>query len=249
MSADVTPQLPQSGFCRSCGAVLTAETRQIWQGIPYCPDCVEKLAGAAPAGHAPAPRAVAAAEPPSGAARRQAEPPSAPDEAPSAFLAFLLGCIPGLGAVYNGQYAKGLIHILLFGSLLTVIVEGQVPELHGLFGPLLAFLILYQPFESMRTARAMQRGEEVDEFSGIPGLVFGGAPSIAGSVCWIAFGVVFFLHTLDVWQIDDVLPFWPLLVIAFGVYRLFRAVMPKQRTEERAEDEPAPEFSRGEAGE
>ena len=30
-------------------------------------------------------------------------------------LAFALGFIPGVGAIYNGQYLKGLVHALIFG--------------------------------------------------------------------------------------------------------------------------------------
>ena len=246
MSGNVAASPPEPGFCRQCGVALTAQTRRTWQGIPHCCNCLEKPAGSVAAGHASAPRPAAAAALPPGAASRPSAPPAAPDAAPSALLAFILGCIPGLGAVYNGQYVKGLIHILMFGSLLTVIVEGQVKELYGLFVPLLAFLVLYQPFEAMRTARALRRGEEVNEFSGIIDLMFGGAPSIAGSVSWIAFGVVFFLHALGIWELTDVLPFWPLLLMALGVWRLFRAVIPKQRAEEEAENGPAAEFSRGE---
>ncbi len=246
MSGNVATRLPESGFCRQCGVVLTAETRRVWQGIPHCCDCLEKLAGTVSAGHASAPRAAADVEAPPRASSRPSALPPVPDEAPSALLAFILGCIPGLGAVYNGQYVKGLVHILLFGSLVTIIAEGQVQELKGFFIPLMTFLVLYQPFEAMHTARALRRGEEVNEFSGIVNLMFGGAPSIAGSVCWIALGVVFFLHALDIWELADVLPFWPLLVIAFGIYRLFRAVIPKQRAEDEAEDGPAAAFSHGE---
>ncbi len=246
MSGNVATRLPASGFCRQCGVVLTAETRRVWQGIPHCRDCLEKPAGAVSAEHASAPRFAATVELPPGTSSRLSAPPAVPDEAPSALLSFIFGCIPGLGAVYNGQYVKGLIHILMFGSLLTVVVEGQVQELYGLLVPLLAFLILYQPFEAMRTARALRRGEEVNEFSGIIDLMFGDAPSIAGGVFCTALGVVFFLHALDIWELNDVLPFWPLLLIAFGVYRLFRAVIPKQRAEDEGEDGSAAEFSRGE---
>lgn len=233
MSGSAAPALPESGFCRQCGAALTAETRRVRQGVPYCRDCFAKLPAAAPAEH------------PAAASSR----PPVLDEAPSALLAFLLGIVPGLGAVYNGQYVKGLVHVLMFGSLLTVVVEGKVQELYGLLVPLMVFLILYQPFEAVRTARALQRGEPVSEFSGIVELIFGGAPSMAGSVAWIALGVVFLLHALGIWALADVLPFWPLLVIAFGAWRLFRAVLPKQRAPDEAVDRTARALPRSEPSE
>jgi len=35
-------------------------------------------------------------------------------------LAFFLGWIPGVGAIYNGQYAKGLVHAVLWGVLVSL---------------------------------------------------------------------------------------------------------------------------------
>ena len=36
-------------------------------------------------------------------------------------LAFLLGLIPGVGAIYNGQYIKGLVHAVIFGVIISLI--------------------------------------------------------------------------------------------------------------------------------
>ncbi len=239
MGTSVTTQPTGSGFCRHCGVGLSVETQRWWQGIPHCIDCLDKLQSAVVAGQSSAPRVALPAEAMPRATSYRPTAPASSEGAPSVLLAFVLGTIPGLGAVYNGQYVKGLIHVLMLGSLLTVMIEGGAARLLGLFIPLTIFLVLYQPFEAMRTARAIQRGEEVHEFSGIIGLMFGGTPSTVSSVAWIAMGVVFILHTLGVWELSDVLPFWPLLVILFGVYRLFRAVILKRQ----AEDELAAEFS------
>src|SRR5262249_49403181 len=35
-------------------------------------------------------------------------------------LAFCLGWIPGVGAIYNGQYAKGLVHAFIWGILMSM---------------------------------------------------------------------------------------------------------------------------------
>ena len=50
-------------------------------------------------------------------------PPGAPgyvyaDVSPG--LALFLGMIPGVGAIYNGQYAKGLVHAVVFGVLCSI---------------------------------------------------------------------------------------------------------------------------------
>ena len=234
MGSSVSTQPGASGFCRHCGVGLSAETQRWWQGIPHCSDCLDKLQIAVSAGQSAPPRVVLPVEPMQRATSYRPAAPASSDGAPSVLLAFVLGVVPGLGAVYNGQYVKGLIHVLMFGSLLTVMIEGGAERLLGLFIPITIFLVLYQPFEAMRTAQAIQRGEEVHEFSGIIGMMFGGTPSAVSSVAWIALGVFFILHTLGVWELSDVLPYWPLLVIGFGVYRLFRAVILKRHAEDEA---------------
>jgi hypothetical protein len=47
--------------------------------------------------------------------------PSIIDTGASPGLAFLLGFIPGVGAIYNGQYVKGLIHVVVFGLLISIV--------------------------------------------------------------------------------------------------------------------------------
>ena len=46
----------------------------------------------------------------------QPSPHPMSDPGASPGLAFLLGFIPGVGAIYNGQYVKGLIHVVVLGS-------------------------------------------------------------------------------------------------------------------------------------
>src|SRR5215467_7436688 len=35
-------------------------------------------------------------------------------------LALFLGFIPGVGAIYNGQYAKGILHAVIWGVLMSI---------------------------------------------------------------------------------------------------------------------------------
>src|SRR5205823_11635961 len=56
--------------------------------------------------------------------------------------AFLLGLIPGVGAIYNGEYFKAAIHVLIFGMLTS------------LGAALLAVAFyFYMPFEAYYTAK------------------------------------------------------------------------------------------------
>ncbi|MFZ0618535.1 MAG: hypothetical protein WAM01_07590, partial [Candidatus Acidiferrales bacterium] len=58
---------------------------------------------------------------------------------PSAAVAVVLGFIPGLGAVYNGEYVKALIHVLVFGGLIAAL-SSDLPgaAYYALFGIALA---------------------------------------------------------------------------------------------------------------
>jgi hypothetical protein len=130
--------------------------------------------------------------------------------------------IPGVGAVYNGHYAKAVFHVVIFGGLVTLIGSGNVSGLEVLFVMLAVMFFLYMPIESFRTARAVKRGEEVDEFSGLLSLVFAGSHSPAVGVTLIGLGVIFLLQSLGYWRIQNLLPYWPVSLIVLGIYMLYR---------------------------
>jgi hypothetical protein len=77
-----------------------------------------------------------------------APPPGVPN--PSA--AAVLGLIPGVGAMYNGQFFKALIHVVIFAVLVSV------SEHYGIFGIFIGAWILYQSFEAFQTAKARRDG-------------------------------------------------------------------------------------------
>ena len=81
-------------------------------------------------------------------------------------LAFALGFIPGVGAIYNGQYLKGLVHALIFGLIISLL-----DAIHGPGAPLLAIclsaFVFYMPFEAYHTAKRRLAGQPVEEFSSL----------------------------------------------------------------------------------
>ena len=79
-------------------------------------------------------------------------PPPPTPGAPNPGLAALLGLIPGVGAMYNGQYAKGIVHLIVFAILVSLSDE------HGIFGLLIAGWMFYQVIEAHHTARARRDG-------------------------------------------------------------------------------------------
>lgn len=206
---------PAVAYCRSCGKPLCQECQRFAQGTVFCDE------------HVPGPRTADSPytsnafppPPPAGGSGRS-------DVSPG--LAFLLGLIPGVGAVYNGQYAKGLVHIVVLGMMISIISSSAAGGLEPLFGILIPGFWLYMAFEAFHTAKKRQYGEPVDEFSSIvpmPGGV--GRPSARvpiGPIIMIGFGVIFLLNNLDLIRFYHLIRFWPVFLIALGVWMLYSRV-------------------------
>lgn len=211
------PDVAAAAYCRSCGRALCASCRRLSEGTVFCPE------------HAPLTgNATYANAPYGGAPQRDAEPnPYLQSAAPvrtSPGLAFLLGLIPGVGAIYNGQYLKGFIHVAILGVLISIVQAGHHSDgaLVPFFGLLIAVWIFYMPFEAYHTARKRQTGIPVDEWSS---LLPRGASSSGrlpvGPVVLIGIGVLFLLDNLGLLPLSEILRFWPLILIGIGVYSLY----------------------------
>ncbi len=88
----------------------------------------------------------------------QAQPPFVapyvtPPRGPNPATAAVLGVIPGVGAMYNGQFFKGFIHVVVFAVLISI------TDHYPIFGLFIAAWILYQSFEAYHTARALRDGQ------------------------------------------------------------------------------------------
>src|SRR5438128_5080564 len=118
MKCAVHPEVDATGFCRNCGKALCAECARPVREVLYCENCL-----ATGMGMAPPPSQPAANNPYSPPTYTQPGfvPPATPlpvlPGRPSGAIAFMLGLFPGLGAVYNGEYNKALIHIVIFCAL------------------------------------------------------------------------------------------------------------------------------------
>jgi hypothetical protein len=136
-------------------------------------------------------------------------------------LACLLGFIPGVGAIYNGQYAKGLVHAIVFGLLVSITSSGTAGDLEPLFGILIGVWVMYMALEAYHTARKRRAGEPVDEFSSILDVHGRRSGFPVGAITLIGLGVLLLLSTTDVIQLHRLLPYWPVLLILMGAYMLY----------------------------
>jgi hypothetical protein len=203
MNCSTHPDLAAVAFCRACGKPLCADCRRVAEGTIYCSEH-------APAAAFTSSGAIAAG--PAGARHPGAHPA----------IAFILGWIPGVGAIYNGQYAKGLVHALIFGLLVSILSTNSAEGMEPLVGILLAAFVLYMAFEAYHTASRREHGERVDEFSSV------WSPrerrSTAGAVTLIVLGGVFLMNTLGILPMYRILKFWPVLLIALGVSMLYSRI-------------------------
>jgi hypothetical protein len=150
-------------------------------------------------------------------------PPLARNDA-SPGLAFILGLIPGVGAIYNGQYVKAFVHVIVLGILISIVSSGAASGFEPLFGMLIAAWWIYMAFEAYHTARRRQLGEPVDEFSSLWPTRRRGFP--VGPIILIAFGVMFLLMNFNFISFERIVRYWPLLLIAIGVYLLYERFAP-----------------------
>jgi len=226
------PEAPVSAFCRECGKPMCQDCQRLAFGSIYCEEHVP----------APAPaRSVAVPQPPPPAAPYAASAytpasspytPSSPYTAPAApakicdtnshpLLAFILGFIPGVGALYNGQLVKGLIHAVVFGLLVSLASNSHSGGLEPLFEIMIAAWVCYMAFEAWHTAKKRRDGESVEEFSSLFDIrpTHGRFP--AGAVLLIAVGFLLLLDTTDMIDMAQLDRYWPAGLIVLGLYMLY----------------------------
>ena len=240
-------EIPATAYCRNCGKPVCEQCRRDAFGTVYC----EEHAPAPAAAPQPPPPFATAAPPPFATAApppfaTAAPPPFAPvapqtgyvysDVSPG--LAFFLGLIPGVGAIYNGQYAKGLVHAIVWGMLLSIANAQGPQDLEPVFVISIVAWMAYMAFEAYHTARKRRMGEAVDEYSSLVNLSGNSDHIPVAAVSLILLGILLLLHTLELLSFERVARFWPALLIAGGVYMLYGRFTGRDaatRTEERHE--------------
>jgi len=223
------PDIAPIAYCRTCGKPLCTNCTRDVKGVIYCENCLaERLQGVQPAVLPPAAGFVSSGPAP-------VTPSSGPNPTVAGILA---GFFPfGVGAVYCGQYAKGLSHLVIF----TMLVWGEsVVDNAGIntilaFG--IAFFYVWQIIDSVRTAKALQMGQPAPDPFGLAQAFGAAEPTAPGqpmqpaqaaevtqcskvptaAVVLIGLGVLFLLQTAGVFEFgwDRV---WPFFLIGLGFW-------------------------------
>jgi len=149
------PGAEVQSYCQSCGKALCANcVRTGPNGQVLCETCV-----------------AATANDPSQAYWQAFVTP--PRGVPNPSVAAVLGLIPGVGAMYNGQLFKGLIHVIIFAVLVSI------TDHYMIFLIFVFAWCLYQSFEAFHTAKARRDGTPIPDPFGLNEL--GGWLNLGGS--------------------------------------------------------------------
>jgi hypothetical protein len=217
------PQNPVAAYCRTCGKPLCTSCTRPVMGVVYCENCLaDRVAGTTAAPASPFPATV----------------PAGGTAGPNPGLAGILGAIPfGVGAVYNGQYAKGLAHLVIF--ILLVIGANHGPEpVDWICGLGIAAFVFYQIIDAVKTAKAINAGQTPPDPLGLGSMfspgdrrdITRGAPG--GALILIALGVLFLLQNTGEWFLSvDTL--WPMILIALGGWLFSKRKLAAERGDYR----------------
>jgi hypothetical protein len=150
-----------------------------------------------------------------------ASPPNVPPlgSRRSPWIAAFLAAFPGLGAVYNGSYARGVAFFLSVVGAMHLANRGN--DLWG-FG--IAFIWLFNVVDAYREARLIRAGLAHD-------LAANRKQPTTSPVEGIGLGLLLFLvgllSTLDVlgYDVDWVFDLWPVILMVAGGWFIAAAIL------------------------
>jgi hypothetical protein len=211
MKCAVHPEAEATGFCRNCGKPMCPVCVRSVRDVLYCEDCLAGVMGMSTAPSAPnSARIDATGTPVVPPGPRPPQPGGNPG------LAFLLGLVPGLGAIYNGEYNKALIHIVIFAAIILGLSSDLGNGLTAIFVLAVIIFPLYMAIDSVRVAKARASGQPLeDPFEGW------GKKWPIGPIVLIAIGAMVLLNNFGIFDYFRVRQiFWPLVLIGVGVLML-----------------------------
>src|SRR6185295_14175383 len=181
--------------CNQCARRLCSACDHRIKGFPFCQDCIVEGVDLL---------------------RSQSQSSDFSYRKSSPFVATLLSFVPGLGAAYNGQTAKAIVHFAIFASFfqMAVLTQGVPFFILGVFGTW-----LFAAVDACRTAQLMRAGLTPDTEEDVIMRRLYGNP-FAWGITLVVIGTLFLLHTL----LDVQLPvrrLLPVALVALGIYMLF----------------------------
>lgn len=225
MKCAVHTDVDAVAYCRNCGKPLCSACARPIRDVIYCEDCLAATLGlpgpAAPSTEVPAsgegatPQnpyvAPAYSVPPTPGAPGAPIAPGAPRHISNPSIAFILGFFPGLGAVYNGEYNKALIHIVIFAAMI-VGLSGDLGEgATTALALLLAGFVFYMAVDAMRSTKARNQGlpasDPLENWS---------KDRPVGPIILIGLGALFLLNNFSWFPFYRMQRLWPLILIAAG---------------------------------
>src|SRR3954467_8309210 len=183
--------------CNRCARPLCTACDHRIRGFPYCQDCI-----------------VAGVEMLQQQTRANVLPELRRSNSP--LVATLLSFVPGLGAAYNGQTSKAIVHFAIFASFfqMAVLTQGVHFFVLGVLGTW-----LFAAVDACRTAQLMRAGLSPDAEEDVIARRLYGNPFAWGTTL-IIIGTVFLLHTVVGIQLP-VRKLLPVALVALGAYMLF----------------------------
>jgi TM2 domain-containing membrane protein YozV len=153
----------------------------------------------------------------------------------SAGLAGFLSLMPGLGQVYVGYYQRGFVHVLVAGSVFSMLVASDdTPGWESYFPLGLIFLIFFEIYNIIDAVRratlynlsldGVEQIELPDDFSNV-----GVGGSYLGGAALVIFGLVALSHTAFGLPLEWLEAWWPLVPLLFGGHLIYRAYQDSQR--------------------
>ena len=141
--------------------------------------------------------------------------------AKSPALAGILSVIfPGAGALYNGNYLKGIVMIIIFAGLVSIQGRGGQPFV----GLLLAGFYIFQIIEAVNEAKSTGILTETTATDAFSPAKAGGDNEVAtasGSISWgiilILLGSLFLLANFDIISYESFIDYWPLILVGLGL--------------------------------
>lgn len=185
--------------CTSCTRPLCAVCDHRIRGFPFCQDCI-----------------VAGVELLQQRSRFTAMPTGRRTSPVFALLLSLL--VPGLGAAYNGQTSKALVHFAIFASFFEVtLMTSETTSLILGLGFIGAWL--FAAIDAYRTAQLIRAGlAPSTETDAIARSLYG--HSLAWAVVLTALGTLFVLHMLFGVRLP-IRELLPIVMVGLGAYMLF----------------------------